>query len=54
MSAEVPTQEAFLVLTQTVAELEAKINDLQVPLTPEEKAAIQTVMALINRLIGGT
>lgn len=52
MSAEVPTQEAFIVLTETVAQLSLKIADMQINLTAEEKAAIQTVLALINRLTG--
>ena len=54
MSAEVPTQETFLMLSETVAMLAAKVNEMQLHLTTEEKAAIQTVIALINRLIGGS
>ena len=54
VSAEVPTQETFLMLSETVAQLALKINEMQPQLTSEEKAAVQTVIALINRLIGGT
>ena len=53
MSAEVPTQETFLMLSETVAQLALKIVEMQPQLTSEEKAAVQTVIALINRLIGG-
>ena len=48
-----PTQETFLMLSETVAQLALKIVEMQPQLTSEEKEAVQTVIALINRLIGG-
>lgn len=56
MSVDVPTKEAFDALATEVATLKSLIDNLpsEVELTSEEKAAIQTVLALINRLIGGS
>ena len=55
MSANVPLKETFDALVLEVAALAKKVDSLPEPveLTDKEKAAIQTVFALINRLIGG-
>lgn len=56
MSAEVPLKTSFDELSLAVNSLAAIVASLPQPveLTTEEKEAIQTVMALITRLIGGT
>jgi len=63
MSVEVPTVERVAHLEDILAALQTTVKDLiaqvaaipeQIQLTPEEQAALQTVIALINRLAGGT
>ncbi len=53
MSYEVPSMESFNALVAQIAALTESLNNLpaSVELTDEEKAAIQTVIALINRLM---
>ena len=52
MSAEVPIKESFDKLNAVVVELAAKVDSLNVVvLSDEEKAAVNTVFALIKRLI---
>ena len=54
MSANVPLKTAFDELAATVLLISETVASLPQPveLTAEEKAAIQTVIALINRLVG--
>jgi hypothetical protein len=56
VSAEVPTMAAFNSLRDMVLTLEAAIKALPEPveLTTEEKAAIQTVINLIQRIVNPT